>query len=62
MELRHQYRLLDPERLVWIRRRLSNPDETTVESVPYWLALAIAAEAPTEPRTRSLRILELEDI
>jgi len=56
-------RLLNPERLVIIRRVLRIPEnQVTFESVPYWMALAIVAEITTEENVQSLRVLELEEV
>ena len=53
-------RLLNPLRLVQVIRILRQPPDTrTVEVMRYWLAQAVAAEAPREQNTRSLWIKEL---
>lgn len=56
-------RLLDPNRLVYVRRTLRYPEnKITYESMPYWLALVISSNAFYEDNTKSLRIMEIDDI
>ena len=56
-------RLLDPNRIVYLKRTLRYPEnEIVYQSEVYWIVLAMLNEIAIEPNTKSLRILEIEDI